>query len=218
MNMKHVRTAQLTDVVRRDGTETESALPGFRGHAAMFNQPTLIGSTRFGFVEQIAPGAFADVLDNDVRFLFNHDGQPMARTKNGTLRLSEDASGLEVQADFADTQLSRDQVELLTRGDLDQMSFAFSIEEETRSDYTGSVDAWRDLPMYTINKVRQLFDVATVTFPAYEGTDAGLRVARFVTDAEIRDRIGDPTPAVEHLPRPVLRQPPLLVPNRSQEG
>ena len=203
-----IRAATLADVAMR---EHEDGLPGFTGHAAVFNQPTLIGSKRFGFIEQIAPGAFADVLDDDVRFLFNHGGEPMARTVNGTLRLGQDTTGLTVEADFANTQLSRDQVELLDRGDLSEMSFAFNIGTETRSTYEGDVSEWEGMPLLTIDVVARLFDVSTVAYPAYGGTDAS--IARTVSGDDIDRRLTDSQPPVQ-IARPVLSSPRGLPPRR----
>jgi hypothetical protein len=64
------------------------------GYAAVFDSVTDIGP----FQERIAPGAFSDVLDNDVRLLINHDGVPLARTTNGTLELKQDDTGLHYRA------------------------------------------------------------------------------------------------------------------------
>ena len=55
----------------------------------------------------------------------------------------------------------------MKRGDLDKMSFAFV---PTRQEWDDS----GDLPKRTIQDL-QLYDVAIVTTPAYEGTDIGLR-------------------------------------------
>lgn len=143
---------------------------GFRGHAAVFNTPTWIGSKRWGFWEEIAPGAFTKAIqENDVRFLINHDPNlVLARTTNGTLRLSQDGIGLATDADMNPTMYARDLALLLERGDVNQMSFAFNM-----IDY-----AWRqndDGSETLVHQSVELFDVAVVTYPAYEATDAGLR-------------------------------------------
>ena len=57
------------------------------GYAATFNDITDLGYFR----ERIAVRAFDDSLGDDVRYLLNHDGLPLARTTNGTLELSVDA-------------------------------------------------------------------------------------------------------------------------------
>lgn len=143
---------------------------GFRGHAAVFNTATWIGSKRYGFFEEIAPGAFTKAIaENDVRFLMNHDPNlVLARTKNDTLRLSQDEVGLAVDADMAPTSYAQDLAILLERGDVTQMSFAFNM-----IDYS-----WRANPDGTETLVHtsvELFDVASVTYPAYEAAEGGLR-------------------------------------------
>jgi HK97 family phage prohead protease len=146
----------------------------------VFERRTWIGSKRWGFWEEIARGAFARTLANgaDVRFLVNHDPNfVLARTKAGTLRLAEDEVGLAVDADMADVTYARDLAVLLERGDVSQMSFAFV---PVAWEYTEAEDG-NDL--YRITEV-ELFDVAAVTYPAYEDTDAGLRSRGFERLAE----------------------------------
>lgn len=177
----------LTEVRNEEGEVVDRT---FTGHAAVFEQPTLIGSKRWGFVEQIARDAFADVLNDDVRFLVNHDGLPLARTTAGTLELAQDSTGLVArtsESHLRRTSLGNDVVELLSSGDLNQMSFAFTIAEETWSTYS-SDDELDGMELRTVNKIRRLYDVSVVTYPAYEGTDAGLRMLG-ISDEEIRSEL-----------------------------
>ena len=136
------------------------------GYAAVFGQETNIGGW---FDEMIERGAFKDAIGrDDVVFLVNHEGLPLARTRSGTLVLREDDHGLymESELDPADPDVA-----LITpkmrRGDLDKMSFAFA----------PTVQEWDesgDIPKRTI-KEATLYDVSIVTTPAYEGTEIGLR-------------------------------------------
>ena len=94
------------------------------GYAAVFDQETVIGGQ---WREQIQRGAFADAISrDDVVFLINHAGLPLARTRSGTLQLSEVAHGLKIRAflDVSDPDV-RSIVPKMKRGDLDKMSFAF---------------------------------------------------------------------------------------------
>lgn len=136
------------------------------GYAAVFNQETDIGGY---FREVIAPGAFADAIQrDDVVFLINHDGLPLARTRSGTLKLEEDDHGLRIDTvlDPEDPDV-RSIVGKMKRGDLDKMSFAFI---PTRQEWDDS----EEVPLRTIQEA-SLFDVSIVTSPAYEGTEIGLR-------------------------------------------
>lgn len=154
----------------------------FTGHAALFNSwseelQTFAGSFR----EKIAPGAFDGALkrQDDVRLLINHDGLPLARTRSKTLELSTDEEGLRVWArlDPSDPDVQR-VVPKMRRGDLDQMSFAFTIEEDewVEDKKAGTVER-------TITRVGELFDVSVVTYPAYPETDAALRELRAAAEA-----------------------------------
>lgn len=130
------------------------------GYAAVFNSETQIADFR----EQVAPGAFSGTLEQDVRFLLNHDGVPFARTSNGSLHLTEDEHGLHYRAELLDTQSGRDLYAMVKRGDLNESSFAFTIEDEV----------WED-DLRTIRSVGKLFDVSVTTFGAYPQTSAEAR-------------------------------------------
>lgn len=136
------------------------------GYAAVFGQETNIGGM---FMESIARGAFTDAIGrDDVVFLINHEGLPLARTRSGTMTLKEDDHGLYMEArlDPRDPDV-RSIVPKMKRGDLDKMSFAF-IPETQEWDESG------DMPRRTIKRV-SLYDVSIVTTPAYDGTEIGLR-------------------------------------------
>jgi HK97 family phage prohead protease len=121
------------------------------------------------FVERIAPGAFRKTLTEtpDVRLLINHEGLPLARTKNGTLTLREDERGLYMDAVIADTQEGRDLYTLVQRGDLDQMSFAFRVIRQK----------WNETRTERLLTELSLADgdVSVVTYPAYPTTSVEAR-------------------------------------------
>lgn len=161
------------------------------GHAAVFDQDANIGGW---FIERFAPGAFAESLKrgDDVVFLVNHDGLPLARTRSGTLELAEDARGLHVRSalEAADPDVAQI-VPKMQRGDLDKMSIAFvAVRQEW--------DESGEIPVRTIHQA-DLYDVSIVTSPAYEGTDIGLRALEtyrrsrrdYVAEARNRGRLLD---------------------------
>lgn len=136
------------------------------GYAAVFNSRANIGDM---FEEQIQRGAFTDAIGrDDVVFLINHEGLPMARTRSGTLTLTEDSRGLYIESelDSSDPDVARI-IPKMKRGDLDKMSFAFMPEVQEWDD-SG------DIPLRTITRAA-LQDVSIVTFPAYQDTEIGLR-------------------------------------------
>ena len=118
------------------------------------------------FKESVARGAFDDVMQDDVRFLLNHTGAPLARTTNGTLELSVDQTGLKYRAALADTQDGRDLYKLIKRGDITQSSFAFTIDGDEWSE---------DRSTRTITKIGRLLDTSAVTYPASPSTTVAAR-------------------------------------------
>jgi len=147
----------------------------FTGYAAVFNSSSeLLGS----FYETIAPGAFGRSLKsrNNVRMLVNHNPEkPLASTRSKTLRLSEDSTGLLVDADLpGDVTYARDLSALLKAGVVDAMSFGFTVPR--------GGDSWsEDGSQRVLNSVR-LHEVSVVTFPAYPATSASVRAIDNLAD------------------------------------
>jgi uncharacterized protein len=149
------------------------------GHAAVYYDGS--AGTEFALwentVERIMPGAFDRAArEDDVRALFNHDpNQLLGRTTAKTLRLAVDSVGLAYEVDLPNTTLGRDLPELLKRGDVTGSSFGFIVRGET----------WRKEAGKQVREITdvQLFDVSPVTYPAYEGTDVGMRSAGGLDEA-----------------------------------
>jgi len=139
----------------------------FTGYAAVFNSP----SEPLPFTERIAPGAFSRSLKsrNNVRMYMNHDSSMLlATTRAKTLRLSEDSKGLLVDASLPDTTIGRDLSVLMKRGDVNSMSFGFSVPS--------GGDVWSDDGQSRELRQIKLFEVSVVTgFPAYTATEASVR-------------------------------------------
>jgi HK97 family phage prohead protease len=158
------RTFTVRDIEAR---QAEDGTMRMAGYAAVFNEASL----PLPFIERIAPGAFSKTLQEtpDVRLLANHEGLPMARTKNGTMRLYEDETGLYFEAELANTQEARDLYTLVSRGDVDQMSFAFRVIRQNWS---------KDRTERTLTEVSLADgDVSIVTYPAYTATSVEAREA-----------------------------------------
>lgn len=152
------RVAKITAVERSENNEMV-----VEGMAAVFDTITDIGP----FQERIDPAAFDGRLNDDVRFLVNHDGLPLARTSNGTLTLEKRDGGLFMRAQLADTERGREIYKLIKRGDIDEMSFAAKI---TRDGWQPDDDGVR-----VISRVESLVDVSAVTYGAYSTTSIHAR-------------------------------------------
>lgn len=123
-----------------------------------------------GGSESIDPHAFDDTLGDDIRCLVNHDTTlVMGRTKSGTYELRVDAHGLwgRVEINENDTDATNCYARV-QRGDVDQCSIGFVIEEE-KCDVSpeGSVH-------WTLMRVK-LLEGSICTFPAYEQTSVKAR-------------------------------------------
>lgn len=137
------------------------------GYAAIFDSRTELWP---GFFEQIDRAAFNDVMNDDVRALFNHDANiVLGRTTAGTLKLSVDEKGLRYEITPPDTEQGRNVLESIRRGDISQSSFGFTVKKDSFEDLQdGKV-------VRTVQKVARLYDISPVTFPAYQDTEVALR-------------------------------------------
>jgi HK97 family phage prohead protease len=143
-----VRSSKTTDEIIITGTPI------------VYNAPYTVTDMFGEFTERMLPGVCSGVLERgaDVRFLFNHDGLPLARTTSGTLKLEDSPTALQMVATLdARQQLANDLAIATERGDISQMSIGFVIAR----------DAWdeameeRDVILFD-----DLLDVSSVTYPA----------------------------------------------------
>ncbi len=150
-----------------------------RGYAAVFNKASQnLGSDQYQFIEIIEPGAFDDVLGDDVRALLNHDPNfILARSKSGegTLQIGTDATGLWYEFEAPNTQAGNDLVESIRRGDIDQSSFSFTVAESGQRWGESKVGDGPTSTKRTIAKVSRLYDGSPVTYPAYPDASVALR-------------------------------------------
>jgi uncharacterized protein len=167
--MRETRTALLDLAEVRGDEDTEKLL--FSGHAAVFNERTWIGPKRWGFWEEVDPGFFREVLDDDAAFLVNHDPNLVFARNGNTMSLTTDDRGLKTEAEWdSEDAEARTWAGRVRRGDVTKMSFAFTVRE----------DKWEEDPdtgeeTRTLLTADRLYDVSLVTYPAYEGTDGGMR-------------------------------------------
>jgi HK97 family phage prohead protease len=191
---------------------TEGNTVAVHGYATVYDTAYRVGGD-LGFDETIAAGAAAKSVAerDDVRFLYDHDGMPLARTKSGTMTLRSDATGLLVDAtlDMASPPAAalRSAIE---RGDVDAMSFAFRvIRQQWNTDFTQRL----------ISEL-QLFDVSAVGEPANPATVIALRGGGMDLDeaqriaAELRSKAPAidtsawrPVPVPRAAPAPVSAKP-----------
>jgi HK97 family phage prohead protease len=144
------------------------------GYAALYDT---LSEDLGGYRERIAPGAFAGVLDADVRALLNHSpNEVLGRTKSGTLRLFDEERGLRFELDLPDSPLGQNMRTAISRGDLDGASFRFEVGDE----------AWNG-DVRTIKTIKELRDVTLATYPAYPAASVELRTKPTTSKEETMD-------------------------------
>ena len=147
-----------------------------QGYAIRFNEPAVFNFDGVEYREVIDPRALDKTDMKDIPLKYNHSDNVMvmARTRNKTLQLIKDEQGLRILADLANTTAGRDLYELIKRGDVDKMSFAFTVAKD---DYD------RETRTRTILAIDKIFDVSAVDTPAYETTSISVR-SYFEAEAE----------------------------------
>ena len=157
-----------------NGGGEDDGIRSITGHPAVFSSPADICGW---FGEIIEPGAFDDCDLTDVLLFTNHRDMkiPLARSRrnNGssTMTLTVDDIGLKMDADLdvENNQESRALFSAIERGDMDGMSFRFSVREQTWD----NLDT--DYPTRHITKIAKVYEVSAVNEPAYADTDISAR-------------------------------------------
>lgn len=155
--------------IRKTSENINSDNKTLSGYAILYGvESRTISERGRTFREIIKRGAFDinPTADHDVKLYFNHDtSMPLARQKNGSLRLFEDQKGIRFEADLPDTTLGNDIRELINKGILTgEMSFGFSVRK----------DKWESHDKRTVEEGK-LYEISVVTDAAYPQTHSQLR-------------------------------------------
>lgn len=132
-----------------------------------YNSP----SAGLPWVETVAPGAFADALKAgaDVLMLRDHDPSLLlGRTTAGTLTLSDSPEGLMFRCKLPNTSQAADLLESISRKDLSNVSFGFSVDQEKWAD-DGQGNLVRTLRAVT------LYELSVCSFAAYPDSKVSIR-------------------------------------------
>lgn len=139
------------------------------GYAFRYDSETVLYETENGFQyrEVIERGALDGADLSDVPFKYNHNDGVfiVARTRNGSLELLPDDTGLFIRARFIDTQTGRDFFKMIQERLIDKMSFAFT----ESSDY--SEEYGENFVTHHVRSFRRIWDVSGVDIPAYDATE-----------------------------------------------
>ena len=137
---REYRTIQIPDICFRAEDDENYKVTGY---ATTWDDPyTMLEYDGIKYMEQIDRNALVGADMSDVIMLYNHEGMVYARMSNGTLKLS------------------------IKAGLLTQMSWAFTIEEESYNEKTHT---------RSILKVKRVYDVSVVALPANPNTDISAR-------------------------------------------
>lgn len=158
--------AKTGDQQQPDDKQPDKQPKTIEGYALLFNSPS---KDLGGFVEVIDPAALDNVDLSNVIMLDQHDySKPLASVKAGTLNLDTDDKGLHFVATLDDSvSYANDAYQNVKSGNVDSMSFRFDIDDggdEFTQDEQGQV-------VRTIKQVKDLFEVSTVTIPAYDDSN-----------------------------------------------
>ena len=147
-----------------------------------FEKPTMLYEYNGEKYYEVIDRHALDKTDlHDVVLNCDHEGKPLARTKNNTLHLEIDDIGLKVRAYLGGTDEGRRVFEEVKGGYFDKMSFAFIWNEE------GNVYD-RKTRTNRITDIKRLFDVSVVTFPAYDSTCVGARSQELFEAEALKER------------------------------
>lgn len=167
MDKTETRELSTSDIEIREDDEGKRTLSGY---AVKWEKKSSVLGMFFKFREQVEKGAFSESLKNDdQRFLWSHDmSKVLGRTKNDTLALKEDNTGLRFDLELPNTTLGNDTYESISRGDIDGVSFGFKVEDDSVEEPDD------DIPLRTVKQAK-LLEVSAVAFPAYPDSAVSAR-------------------------------------------
>ena len=151
--------------------------------------------------EVLEPGCITQELINrsDVILNLNHSSlvpDVLGRCRNGqgTLALELNEKNIGCRCDIAKTPNADAALELMRRGDITGMSFAFSddyqdSENGVSYERTAETRDGKEVWLRHVKRITGLYDVSIVTHPAYEQTNVGTREASDEIDKAIDEQL-----------------------------
>ena len=151
--------------------------------------------------EVLEPGCISNELlqRSDVILNINHSSKVtdvLGRCVNGkgTLSLGLREMYVESSCDLPQTNAANDAIELIKRGDITGMSFAFEDDwEDTENgvslERTSEIEDGKEVWIRHVKRIKALYDVSIVTHPAYEQTSIGTREQSEAIDKAIEEQL-----------------------------
>lgn len=131
------------------------------GYAIVFNKDS---ENLGGFIERIKPEAVEGRLNDDIVALLNHDQNHVLARNGKTMELEVDKNGLKYRFEAPNTTAGNDLLENVRLGNISKSSFAFTVDADEWDFRDNGPD------IRTITKIKRLYDVSPVTYPAYPDT------------------------------------------------
>jgi len=175
--LRHGRIYEARSTHHVEARNGDDGTPRLDGYATTYDDPyDMYGGpdSGVGWSEIVSKGAAARSVKNndDVYLFFDHDGLPLASTKDRSLTLTSETIGLRSEAVLdAASPYSMEVHRRVQRGQLDRMSFAFQVVRERWENVDGDEESWATAPVRKILEVK-LFDTSVVSFPANPNTTA----------------------------------------------
>lgn len=163
ITQKEVRT-QLNDIEIRDD-ETGGRI--ITGYPIVFNKPS---ENLGGFIEYVESNALKGVSMDNVYLIYGHEfNNVLARKDAGTLELSIDKKGLLFKANLPNTTLANDVLENIRVGNIQGMSFGFTVADESwEYGQDGAPDVRK------VKQIDELFEITLTPIPAYKDTTVAI--------------------------------------------
>lgn len=142
------------------------------GYATTFDSPYLLWEwDGVKYYEVIDRNALVGADLSDVIMQYDHHGKVFARNKMAkgkaqTLIIEPNDKGLFIAADLGLTEESRKLHDEIDKGLIYQMSWAFTVTEDSYN---------KDTHTRTITKIKKVYDVSAVSIPANADTDISAR-------------------------------------------